>query len=184
MAPGSERPQRPPGVAFDENADLGTCLACRSRQPLDDRSAVGDGREADARGKRTETTELGSAENIGRQQEIGDPGIGHDLRLADGLDRHATRAEFDLPKRPGDGPVRLDMRSVDEIERLAMRLPTSKIGIRDRRIDEDRRCLEGFEGAVDRDQMREDDLRNLTAAGYRQGGLTGRMHDHLRTPRP
>ena len=86
----------------------------------------GDGRSLE---QAREPRELVLADDVRRQQEVVEAGLGHRLGLAEGLAGEARRAELDLAAGDLDALVRLDVRPVPETELVAALLPPRQVAL-------------------------------------------------------
>ena len=128
-------------VALDEHADLARRLP-RAREPREQPLVVDAHGNLDAPGERRQPLELRRADQVVRDQDVVDPGVGHHLRLAELLAGDAARAERHLPARDLDGLVRLDVRTVREPDGVAVRLPAGEVVLEPVDVDDDGRRVD------------------------------------------
>ena len=151
-------------VEFHQHADLARgCLRRPGHGVERQRIVDGDAHPHTAR-QRREAKRLGGTEQRIGDQDVVQPGIGHDLGLAELLAGDAAGAEFHLPVREGRHLVRLDMRTQAQAVAIAIGLHLSEVMLHAIEIDDGNRGIQILDahrsvsssavqhrGAVDRD---------------------------------
>ena len=126
-------------VALDVYPELASGPDGRGGKARKERGVVGRDRDAGACEQVAEALELPLAEEVVRDQNVVDSGIGHHLGLAELLARDAPRAEVELAPGDLDDLVRLHVGPVDEPDLVAVALPALEVALEPAEVDDERR---------------------------------------------
>jgi hypothetical protein len=135
------------GVAFDQHfqpvSGIGECR-CKPGQRL---GAVGSNGKCYPAVQGQQPLELCSPENIVGQKNIGEPGLGHHLRLADLLAGDAYGARLDLLPGEIGQLMRLDVGAKVQPVPVGIGLGAGDVGVGPVDVDEDGRRFDVVDGA-------------------------------------
>jgi hypothetical protein len=134
------------GVAFDQHLQTMAGVGEGRRQPFQCVHTVRRHRQGDTAMQRQKPLQLGASENVVREKNVGQPGVGHHLGLADLLAGDADRTRRHLLLRPVGQFVRLDVWPELQPVLVGMGLGTGNVGFGACGVDQDRWRVEVVDG--------------------------------------